>query len=357
MSEKENLEQLCPCDMDQPFLFISYSSLDGDRVTEDALELQKRGFNVWIDNKNLDKTKSSWKLDALEAIRDYNCAMLIFYVSSNSLTSKFCFDEVMETMSEETCEIHLGPVPMICIDAEDIGNINEAVRRIGENIRTSDRDKTRKAEQTRVLSQFEKKLFHSNNERVRIHPKDEANRKSDYYTDIISSLPDQTRCFAYSRPAMTSPETQPPAMPPKAAPSAVKEAVLQDSPEDAKKRVNGDLVRIGDFDVEHGFLKTYYGTEKNIKIPDEAKIIGSQSFGESQKFLESVDLNQAGSILGSAFFNCPNLHTVIVPATVTMIKADAFRFCPNLVLHVRKRQLPEGFETTFQGKDIVYIDE
>ncbi len=348
MTEKEYLDQIRSCDMEQPFVFVSYSSKDAERVCMDVLELQKRGYNVWIDNKNLDKTKPSWKLDALEAIKDYNCAMLIFYVSRHSLTSISCFDEVMETMSQETSEIHFGPVKFICIDTEEIGNINDCVKMIASEIRNSDYSKIIKAEQTRILSQFEKRLFNSNNERVRIHPANEVNRKSDYYTDIISCLPDETRCFPVTK-------TADPVM--KETPAPVRAAAVQDSPEDARKRANGDLVRIGDFDVEHGVLKGYYGTEKNIKIPDEAKIIGSQAFGESRKFLESVDLNQAGSLLGWAFDNCPHLHTVIVPPSVHSIKNNAFLHCPNLVLHVRRSQLPEGFEASFGGKEIVYLDE
>ena len=350
MTEKEYLEQIRPCDMEQPFVFVSYSSKDAIRVCKDVLELQKRGYNVWLDNKNLDKTKPSWKMDALEAVRDYNCALLMFYVSSNSLTSKACFDEVMETMSQVTCETHLGPVKFICIDAEDIGSITDKVRRIGMEIRAGDLPKIIKAEQTRILSQFEQRLFNSNNERVRIHPAEEANRKSDYYTDIISCLPDGTRCFP-AMPMETKAEPQKTEAP---APSPQRD---QDSPEDARKRANGDLVRIGDFDVEHGFLRDYYGTKKNIRIPDEAKILGNKSFGESRRFLESVDLNQAGCLLGGAFDNCPNLRKVIVPPSVTMIKSNAFTHCPNLVLHVQRSQLPAGFEASFGGKEIIFIGE
>lgn len=60
------------------------------------------------------------------------------------------------------------------------------MRSIGAKIRESSLDKTVKAEQTGVLSQFLKQL-HSNNERVRIHPANEKNRKSDYYTAMAST--------------------------------------------------------------------------------------------------------------------------------------------------------------------------
>lgn len=135
------------------------------------------------------------------------------------------------------------------------------------------------------------------------------------------------------------------------------ENIFNDSPEDAKKRANGDLVRVDGFDIEHGSVKGYYGQEKNIRLPNSAVILGYGSFGQSRRFIESVDLNKAGCLLDGSFENCPNLHTVKIPETVTTIKMNAFVNCPNLTLYVRRKQLPEGFETHFRGKEIVYLDE
>ena len=67
----EYLKQINKCDMDKPFIFISYSAQDCERVYRDAAVFQRYGYNVWIDEKNLDKTKPSWKNDAIEAINDY----------------------------------------------------------------------------------------------------------------------------------------------------------------------------------------------------------------------------------------------------------------------------------------------
>ena len=86
----EVLRQIHPCDTSRRYVFISYSSEDADLVWRDVLEFQRQGYNVWLDEKNLDKTKSSWKADALNAIEDMECELVVFYVSSSSLRSTAC---------------------------------------------------------------------------------------------------------------------------------------------------------------------------------------------------------------------------------------------------------------------------
>ena len=65
MQTSEILKQIKPCDRDEPFVFVSYSSQDNQRVWADVLRFQQMGYNVWLDEKNLDKTKASWRDDAL----------------------------------------------------------------------------------------------------------------------------------------------------------------------------------------------------------------------------------------------------------------------------------------------------
>ena len=138
------------------------------------------------------------------------------------------------------------------------------------------------------------------------------------------------------------------------------EEVYDDSPEDAKKRANGDLVRINGFDIEHGLLRGYYGSEKDLTLPLAARIVGAGSFDRCRLFVESIDLNNAGKIIAGlfgAFSNCPNLKTVKIPATVQEVTPDMFYNCPNLTVYVRRSQVSSDFEDRFTGKNIVYLDE
>ena len=70
MTTAEILDKITPCNTEKPYIFISYSDRDRELVWQDVLTLQEYGYNIWLDQKNLDITKNSWKDDALNAISD-----------------------------------------------------------------------------------------------------------------------------------------------------------------------------------------------------------------------------------------------------------------------------------------------
>lgn len=187
------LRQIAPCDIERPYIFISYSSADSDLVWRDVLEFQKRGFNIWLDEKNLDKTKSSWKNDALEAVQDIDCRMVVFYVSASSLRSENCYQEMSRTMQPTAVALHRGPVKFIAVEVEQIGDIRKFSERVFEDIQESGQDKSTRQAQAMALDGFMTQFFNSNNEKVRIHPKNELDRKLDYYEEIVAAFPDKTR--------------------------------------------------------------------------------------------------------------------------------------------------------------------
>lgn len=185
--------KLLPCDMESPFVFVSYCSKDKELVWSDVVELQESGYNVWIDEANLDKRKPSWKSDALEAISNFNCEILLFYVSKDSLTSEPCYNELEQTRNEATLATHnMNPVNVVAIEVESVGDISAFMDDIYNDIRGKNLSGGEKGSYTRILSNFRQKWFLPNNEKVRIHPKNETGRLSDYYTDIESEL---SRCI------------------------------------------------------------------------------------------------------------------------------------------------------------------
>ena len=152
---------------------------------------------MWLDERNLDKTKASWTDDALEAISDLDCMLLLFYVSSSSLTSEPCYRELKQTVDTQTMRIHFGPVRYpIAVDAENVGDISRFTHQLHSDLmHRKDISKQEKTNRAIILSQFCDEFFALNNERVRIHPKSEPNRKSNYYADILSAFPDEARLY------------------------------------------------------------------------------------------------------------------------------------------------------------------
>ena len=134
MEITEVLRQISPCDTQKPYIFISYSSQDKHLVWRDVLEYQRMGYNVWLDEKNLDKTKASWKEDALAAIEDMYCMLVVFYVSKTSLLSDACYRELSKTTDEFTAALHYGPVKFIAIDVDEIGNIMDFTRELHQSV-------------------------------------------------------------------------------------------------------------------------------------------------------------------------------------------------------------------------------
>ena len=180
-------QKLLPCDMEKPFAFISYCSADKDTVWTDIVELQSRGYNLWIDEANINKKNDSWKTDALKAIEDFECELLIFFVSENSLTSEACYNELNKTIDNLTREKHFGTVDIIVVEVERIIDMPSFMLEISRKLRSSSNSKEERVKKTQMLSKFQSDWF-GNNERVRIHSKNEPGRIGDYYSEIEAEL-------------------------------------------------------------------------------------------------------------------------------------------------------------------------
>ena len=205
MELSEILKSIQPCDMDEPYIFVSYSAKDSDRVWADVLKFQQMGYNVWLDEKNLDKTQSSWRSDALNAIRDMNCYLMVFYVSRNSLVSQPCYSELACTVEDYTKAVHFGPVKFVAVDVEPISDIVEFSREVYMEIRKKDIPKADKTSQAVTLNNCIEQFFNSNNEKVRVKPFDMPNRKVDYYEEITAAFPDDTKVLEH----VAEPEPEP----------------------------------------------------------------------------------------------------------------------------------------------------
>ena len=78
-----------PCDLEKPFIFISYSHMDAKYILSDAVELKKRNINLWLDYDRLDGGKEghdqSWINKVTEVLKSPNCVGVIFYLSEYAI--------------------------------------------------------------------------------------------------------------------------------------------------------------------------------------------------------------------------------------------------------------------------------
>lgn len=304
----ELLKQIKPCDLEKPYIFISYSSADADLVFEDVLHFQQLGYNVWLDELNLDKTKASWKEDAISAIAGINCELVVLYVSRNSLISVPCFNEMKSTISEDAMDLHFGPVKFIAVDAEPIGDIQEFAKRIHENVRFSDASTEVRAAQAKTVSCFLKTFFNSNNEKVRVHPKQEKNRKLDYYQEIIASFPDRTRLF---RPELS-----------------VVEKIIETKPVFEEQIIETEKAEKQDQDIE---MVKAPDANNHVKVmPEEL-----QKFEvEDGEFIIPEGYTAFNIYLTTSIFKkiraANRVKKVVLPSTFRQLRAAEFSDCVNL---------------------------
>lgn len=106
---KELVKKIRPCDMDSPFVFVSYSKRDAERVYPFVLRLQAQGCNLWIDRELTRMVGQSWQLGAMRALSDANCRGVLFMISENSLKSAPVFAELaLSQRSRKVMRRHNG---------------------------------------------------------------------------------------------------------------------------------------------------------------------------------------------------------------------------------------------------------
>ena len=194
MKINEVLQAILPCDMNLPYVFISYSSDNKEIVWRDVLEYQRRGYNIWLDEKNLDKTKDSWEKDAIRAVQDICCELVVFYVSRDSLCSVPCYNEMCATRSPEARESHNADVKFIAVDVAPIDDIVTFSDKIHAELRKAPKlSKDEKKKRAAAVFHFKEEIFSGNNKRVRVHAKNAPDRMLDYFDEITEYFPQEAK--------------------------------------------------------------------------------------------------------------------------------------------------------------------
>ena len=340
----------------EPYAFISYAHDDQDIVFSEIKRFNEAGFHVWYDEGI--SPGNEWTDEIADALE--RCCVFVVMITPVSAPRKNVLNEINFALDENKSflAIHLektelkGGLKLRIGSTQAILKYNmteeeyeykyiEAFTRFGlkrVNVQSANTPAAKDAESNFVEKEEPVSVKENS---------DPAVKSGDGVT--IRQLDELVNSFLGTDKAVSQEE-------------AIKngEEFYDDSPEDAKKRANGDLVRVGGFDIEHGLLRGYYGSDKDITLPYAARIITSSSFERCRLFVESINLKNAGKIIAGrfgAFSNCPNLTTVRIPETVKEVTPDMFYNCPNLTVYVRRSQVSADFEERFTGKDIIYLDE
>ncbi len=287
------LKRIQPCNMDEPYIFVSYSAKDQEQVWRDVLHFQELGYNIWLDEKNLDKTKDSWRDDALNAIRDMNCSLLVYYVSRHSLVSQPCFSELSCTIEEYTKAVHFGAVKFIAVDAEPIDDIVQFSREVYNEIRSRDLPKEEKTVRAITLNNCIEQFFNSNNEKVRVKAFTVPNRKMDYFEEIVAAFPDETRVLKQGEPSepisVSEVAEEPKEKPLPALNESPSSAVGQSLEELAVSEANRILKESG---LSHRFVPAARLTEKQLAGAE--KIMGRKETSEQILYVMDTSLFSNG---------------------------------------------------------------
>lgn len=122
--DKKSLQEmaslLTPCDREKPFIYVSYSTRDGEAVYRSVLALQKAGENIWIDVPQNFNTGEGYNSTIFGAIADKNCRGILLFISEESFTSAQSAKEAAYVNSKEVLDTHGDALPMIGVELVDI---------------------------------------------------------------------------------------------------------------------------------------------------------------------------------------------------------------------------------------------
>lgn len=93
----------------------------------------------------------------------------------------------------------------------------------------------------------------------------------------------------------------------------------------------GDIDRssMGEWFIEHGYLRKYYGNDVHVVVPNTVTNIQPEAF-MGNKTIQTIEIpNTVTAICDGAFFDS-SLQEITIPDTVTILGANAFENCHNL---------------------------
>lgn len=153
---QETVTKIQACDCSKPYVYVSYSTRDGEKVYKDVVALQAAGKNVWIDIPANFNTGEGYNSTIFATLKNENCKGLLLYLSEHSATSAQSAKEVCYTQSVAVSETHENGLPICLAELTDVPNENVQAWTEGKLERTFGEELLSTAEVERIEKYREK---------------------------------------------------------------------------------------------------------------------------------------------------------------------------------------------------------
>lgn len=147
---------IAPCDLDQPYYYISYSTREGETVYQTVAGLQAAGANLWIDTEANLVQGDGYNSSIFKALASPKCQGIIFFMSQAAMTSAQCAKELNYLKSNPFLANHAEDFPLILVELEEIDAHDDEKWVEGLLYQTYQDDNLSAAEESRIEKYREK---------------------------------------------------------------------------------------------------------------------------------------------------------------------------------------------------------
>lgn len=272
----------------EPYLFISYSHADTDRVFRILNRLDKEKFRMWYDDTM--EVGEDFRVELKEKIE--NCAAFLIFISEASMTSKYCGMEIITAFKNNK--------KIFPIYIEDEVEIPAALKMMLENLQHV----------KGVSLEHEEKYISKMISGLPV----EAMRSLIMDKGVLKKCKDGSK-FVNIPETVTIIDSE-----------AFKEC---ETLEEVNFSEALEVIRDEAFRGCKGV--------KSLNIPVKVKTIGESSFRDCTGLKDVVILNDDIEIGERAFENCQGLQNVFLPQGLTEIYGGVFNSCKS----IKSLELPE----------------
>ena len=106
---------------ESPYIFVSYSKTDSEKVYPTVIRLQNEGCNIWIDKEMDASIGISWRGEVKDVIADRDCKGVLLFISEHSMLSMPVICEIYFSQSTPVYKKHsrsVLPIITVCVSDE-----------------------------------------------------------------------------------------------------------------------------------------------------------------------------------------------------------------------------------------------